>query len=98
MAEGYEPKPYSPLGFEVKSFQFTTAITTGGSWYSANCAVSGKKLIGIAGFGVDYPGSVYISNITIAYNGTVSLFIVNNSGSNSSGFNFIGLYVNAREV
>lgn len=98
MAEGYESKPYSPIGFEIKNFQFTTTITTGRSWYSANCAVSGKKLIGIAGFGVDYPGSVYITNITITYNGTVSLYIVNNSGSNSSGFNVAGLYVNSREV
>lgn len=98
MADSTIQKPYKPIIFELKNFQFNTTIAPGGSWYGVNCAVSGKKLIGIGGFGVDYPGKVYITNISIQYAGTVSLFIVNNNSTNSSGFNFTGLYVDSSYV
>lgn len=99
MAEGYEPKPYSPIGFYNKNFQdSTTAVAPGGGWYTVNCAVSGKKLVGIAGFGVDYPNVMDITNISIISDTSVRLYIMNTSNANVTGFNFTGLYVNSREV
>ena len=99
MAEGLEPRPFSKMGFAIRSFtDSTTAITPGGKWYSLDCAVAGKSMIALAGFGVDNPNNVRITNVSISYVGTVSLYMINSSSSNLTGFNIVGLYVNSAEV